>query len=110
MGAHRSFDEQLQGGESHRLLAIETARRRRAIEGFQTLHELALSAQTFAAGGQNVYLRRAAQKALDEQRHGIDEVLAVIDHQQHLPLAQIVDHTRQRRAVVYCQIEQGRQL
>jgi hypothetical protein len=103
MGAHRSFDEQLQGRKviaCSRSDGSSQAGNRGIPDAARTRPQRADFRGWWPEYGPAAH--RA--KALDEQRHGIDEVLAVIDHQQHLPFAQIVDHTRQWRAVVYCQI------
>lgn len=110
VAGHRPFDEQLQGRKSQGLGAVQHRDGRWAIEGFQALHEFALGPQALAAGGQDMHLRRRAQDAFAERRNGVEQVLAVVDHQQHLPLAQEARQAGHRFAVVQRQVEEGRQV
>ncbi len=50
------------------------------------------------------------QNLLAERRDRIDQVLAVVDHQQHLPFSQAVDQTSLRIAFSCGQIKQRRQM
>jgi hypothetical protein len=45
----------------------------------------AFGAQAFAAGGEDMQVRRGAQQRLAELGHGVDQMLAGVDDQQQLP-------------------------
>ncbi|KPA96414.1 hypothetical protein PF70_03544, partial [Pseudomonas asplenii] len=88
LAGHGPLDEQLQGGEIQGPGVVLGGCRRRAVERVQTLHELAFGSQALAAGGQDMHLRGAPQQAFAQRRDGVEQVFAVVDHQQHLPFAQ----------------------
>ncbi|MGI3199508.1 hypothetical protein ACRJ4W_14465 [Streptomyces sp. GLT-R25] len=55
-------------------------------------HErLAVDRKGFAAGGEHAQPGAAGQQCRDQVGHGVDQVLAVVDQQQALPAAELVD-------------------
>ncbi|MNN31442.1 hypothetical protein D3C81_1451300 [compost metagenome] len=57
-----------------------------------------------------MHVRRTAQNVFAELGDGVDQVFAVVDDQQHLPVAQTVGKTAQGGVVVQGQFEQRRQM
>ncbi|MNY04368.1 hypothetical protein D3C86_1370430 [compost metagenome] len=57
-----------------------------------------------------MHVRRTAQNVFAELGDGVDQVFAVVDDQQHLPVAQTVGKTAQGGVVVQGQFEQRRQV
>ncbi len=70
--------------------------RRRALQGRQMMHLLALGPQCLPARDQDVNLGGVAEYVLGQRRDGLDEMLAAIEHQQRSLLAQMRQDNRQR--------------
>ena len=69
------------------LLGSGDVERRNAVDG------LALDPHDFAAGRQNRGARTQAHHGLDQGRHRVDQVLAIVEHEQEMPVA---DGARER--------------
>src|ERR1700756_3066472 len=82
------FDEELHRWEAQRLRCGQRHRiARRTLEWRQMMNPLALRTQRLPAGDQNMNLRCVAEYVLCQRGHGLDDVLAAIEHQQHTSLA-----------------------
>ncbi len=66
---------------------------RRHAERRDAIDMLAVDAQPFAAGGENDGARAAGDDGLDQPRHGIDDMLAIVENEQQAPRA---DRARNR--------------
>ncbi len=79
----RPVDEQLDGAELQRRLGIDGAGRE--CHRRELVHELAVQVQALPAGGQDADLRRREQP-VGHLRRGRHKVLAVVEHDQQLPV------------------------
>ncbi|MNE52227.1 hypothetical protein D3C80_1468900 [compost metagenome] len=107
---HRPFGKQLQRRVLQGGIALDGHLPRRERQGVQALHVFAFGAQAFAAGGQDVQVRGAAQQGFAEQGDGVDQVLAVVDHQQQMPLLELPGDGVQWITVLQWQVEQCAQV
>ena len=82
------LDEKLERRVALRRGCIDLGHRRRHFEGADALHPFALNAQRLPAGGQQVHARGGRQQLLGQLRNRVDEVLAVVDDDQHALVAQ----------------------
>ena len=110
VAGHGPFDEELQRGKIQGLGAVQHGDGRGAVQGLQALNEFAFSPQALAAGGQDVQMRRATQQAFTQQRHAVDQVLAIVDDQQHLAFTQEHGEVVQGFCIMQGQLEQRRQM
>jgi hypothetical protein len=60
-------------------------------EGLHPPHELSLHPQGFAAGGHNPQVRARGKEYVRKLGRGLTQVLAVVENQQQLLLAQVID-------------------
>jgi hypothetical protein len=82
-GRRRTLDEQSHRREAERLRSRESHRGARSLQGRQTVHMLALRAQGFTAGRQDLDARGAPQDPRRQRSGRLDDMLAVIEHEQH---------------------------
>jgi len=89
------------GEQSHSSVGPEFSKRRQMFDigHRQRWHapgDLAGDPQTFATSRQHADLRAPAQDGIHEPRAGIQDVLAVVEHQQHPPCSQSADEGTDR--------------
>ena len=83
-----ALDEQLNGREFECLGSTETARYERDFQRLQMMKALALDAERLAAGRQDLNTRRSPQHLESQTRGGLDDMLAIVEHQEHPFIAQ----------------------
>ena len=105
---HGALDQQLHGRVTQGLGAV--AGGGRAGQRFKALHIFTFGAQGFAAGGEDVQVRCMAQQGFTDQGDVVEQVLAVVDHQQHLACLQAAGEAGQGGILARCQAEQGGQV
>ena len=105
---HGALDQQLHGRVTQGLGAV--AGGGRAGQRFKALHIFTFGAQGFAAGGEDVQVRCMAQQGFTDQGDVVEQVLAVVDHQQHLACLQAAGEAGQGRILARRQAEQGGQV
>ena len=65
---------------------------RRHVQRLYLIDQLSLGAQGFAAGRENLNSRARLQHHLDHNRRRVDDMLATIEHDQHLLIREELDH------------------
>jgi hypothetical protein len=88
--------EQLNGRIRQRLGSRQVDRVRRKRQGGQAVQPFSLGAQRLSAGDQDADLRRHLQDCLDQRRYCANDVLAIVEHEQHLLVAQPSGQPRYR--------------
>src|SRR5207253_4887898 len=68
------------------------------VQGGNPVDMLPLDAQRLTAGGEQPDVRAVSQQRVRELRAGIDDVLAVVQQDQHAPLADRLDERAYRAA------------
>ena len=79
------------GEQHHRVARRPRQPTRRQRQGTQRPHVLAGDAQALPAGGQHPHPRRAGQDRLGQLGGGVEQMLTVVQHHQHLAGPQEVD-------------------
>ncbi len=102
---HGAFDQQLQGRVTQGLGPIAAGGR--AGQRFEALHGFALGPQRFAAGGEDVQVRRVAQQGFADQCDVVQQVFAIVDDQQQLTRLQVAGERQQRLMFGRREVEQG---
>lgn len=70
----------------------------------------AFGSQAFTAGRQDMQVRGAAQQRFAELSRGVDQMLAIIDHQQQMSFLELAGNGSQWIAVRLRQVQQGAQV
>jgi hypothetical protein len=86
IGGARPLNEKLDGGRLQGVLYTRALRTRRQAEWRQAGDPLTRRAQRLAACRQQVHLRRSSPDLLPQHGRGVDEMLAIVEHEQHLPV------------------------
>ena len=84
-------------GVAQRFRGPDAARRGRRLQRRQPAEVLALGAERLAAGREDADVRRAPEDRGDQRGGGVDDVHAVVEHQQHPPAAQRRDEVLRRQ-------------
>ena len=87
----RPVDEETAGIRGRHVGLTVTERQTERRHGQQTL---ARDREPLAAGRQDAQSRAAVRQCFDELGHGTDEMLAVVEHKEKVPIRQILDHGR----------------
>ena len=111
-GSLRSLDEQPHRRVLHQLLGWREVAEVGQRERRQAQGDLTSDTQKFAARGQDAELGTRPQQPLGERRASVDQVLAVIQHEQERPGAQVLrQSSRERSATPFMEAEhQGHRL
>jgi hypothetical protein len=87
--AHRrAFDKELHGGIGHGNRCAQAVGDFRHRQGRQTKRDLAGNPDRLAARGENTQPCAALEERLGEQSSCVDEMLAIVQHNQHVAAAQ----------------------
>ncbi len=84
----RAVDEELNCREREGFVRLETRRERRHAQPRQPADTLPFHSKRFSAGREDLHARSICQDAIRAGSHGIDDVLAAVEHKQHLAVAQ----------------------
>ena len=100
-GARRSPDRR-GVAPARRLRPTRLEERHRAVGGHRRDgdHPFAGHVQRLAAGGEHAEVRAGAEQRFDQRADAVEQVLAVVEHEQQLLLAAVGQHPIQRRARV----------
>ena len=91
-----AVDEQPHGAEGERRGRVHPGRRRGRLERRHAQDALALRPQRLPAGRQQADTRGGPQQLLREEGRSVGEVLAIVEHDQDLALAQVGEDARGR--------------
>ena len=107
-GRSHALDEQLHGGKSRRLGGRQPGRRLRAAERCEAVLAFTRYPERFPAGRQDAYAWRSAEKRRRQAGHRLDEMLAVVEQQQHPIVSKGSDKGGKRIFGADFQTEHGR--
>src|SRR5262249_25913190 len=91
----RPLDEEPDGRIFERFSRRQFLRRRRNLQGRQTLHPLAFGAQRLAAGCQDIRARYIAEDLFGQSSGGNDDMFATVEDEQHALVPEKGDQLRQ---------------
>jgi hypothetical protein len=103
-----AVDEQRDGGAGRAARGVTGRRDRERVD--RALH-LPARRQRLPARGEDAQVRTALEEALDQERAGVDQVFAVVEHQEHRPVAEMTEElvlARRRGRVAHTQCGQHR--
>ena len=103
-----ALDEQLHGGESRRLRGRQSGRRLRAAERSEAVLAFARYPERLPAGRQDVDARRSAEKRRRQAGRRVNDVLAIVEQQQHPIVPEGGDQAGKRIFGADFQAEHGR--
>ena len=108
VGRPRTLDEELDAGECQSLGRGKSGGSGRAVQWKYSMHALASRPQRLATGRQDVYARGASGHLLGQGSGCLDQVLATVEYQQHLPVPQMGQKAGQAVVGWYRQPQDGR--
>ncbi len=92
----RPLDEQIDRRKAERVGRRQGGRSNRKLQRRQAADKFTFGAQRLAAGRQDMHPGRIGEHRFGKRGDGIDKVLAIVEQQQHLPLAQVNQQVRER--------------
>ena len=102
------LDEQLHGGENLRLGCRQSGRRLRAAERSEAVPAFTRYPERLPAGRQDVDARRSAENRRRQVGRSVNDMLAIVEQQQHPLVSKASDQAGKRILGAHFQAEHGR--